>query len=152
MRERRRLSTGIKRSLRDLSNQVALLNHQVSAKVQLKDVDLDCLDLIAQHGPLTPSVIAQRAGLHPATMTGVLDRLESSGWVSRDRDPADRRAVLVSARPERVGELFSLYSGMDGSMDEVLSRYDEAQLEVIADFLRRSTEAGGSAASDLSGG
>ncbi|MDQ1543665.1 MAG: hypothetical protein QOK08_1303, partial [Actinomycetota bacterium] len=85
MRERRRLSTGIKRALRDLSNQIALLNHQVSAKVRLKDVDLDCLDLIAQHGPLTPSAIAQRAGLHPATMTGILDRLESNGWVSRDR-------------------------------------------------------------------
>jgi DNA-binding MarR family transcriptional regulator len=151
MRERRRLSTGIKRALRDLSNQIALLNHQVSAKVRLKDVDLDCLDLIAQHGPLTPSAIAQRAGLHPATMTGILDRLETNGWISRDRAATDRRAVLVSARPDRVGELFELYSGMDGSMDDVLANYSEEQLELIADFLQRSTVAGGSAAATLAG-
>jgi MarR family len=40
-----------------------------------------CLDLITRHGPLSPSAPARRAGLHPATMTGILDRLERGGWV-----------------------------------------------------------------------
>ncbi|HEY1343905.1 MAG TPA: MarR family transcriptional regulator, partial [Streptosporangiaceae bacterium] len=96
-RHRRRLTTAIKESLRELSIQLSLLNHHVSGRLELNDVDLDCLDLISRHGPLSPSVLARRAGLHPATITGILDRLERGGWVARDRDQADRRAVTVRA-------------------------------------------------------
>src|SRR5437773_2703752 len=94
-RHRRRLTTAIKDTLRDLRNQLSLLNHQVGVRLELKDVGLDCLDLIARHGPMSPTVLARRAGLHPATVTGILDRLQRGGWVTRDRDPdaADRRAV-----------------------------------------------------------
>ena len=150
-RDRRRLTTGIKRSLRDLSNQIALLNHQVSMRVALKDVDLDCLDLISQHGPLTPSTIARRAGLHPATMTGILDRLESNGWIIRERDAGDRRAVLIRALPDRTNEIFSLYAGMDGSLDDICTGYDDSQLGLIADFLDRVTIAGHRATAELAG-
>jgi DNA-binding MarR family transcriptional regulator len=152
MRERRRVTTGIKRGLRDLSNQISLLNNQVSTRVALKKVDLDCLDLIAQHGPLTPSAIARRSGLHPATLTGVLDRLATDGWIARERDPADRRAVVVRAIPERSTELFAIYSGMDGSLDDILAGYDQAQLELIAEFLDRATGAGRAAAEKLARG
>src|SRR4029434_10305535 len=114
-RRRRRLTRAIKASLRELSNQLSLLNHHVGAHVELKDVDLDCLELINRHGPLNPSALARRAGLHPATMTGILDRLERGGWVTRDRDPNDRRAVVVRVRRDRGAELFRLYAGMNTS-------------------------------------
>src|SRR6266480_2276351 len=109
---RRRLTAGIKQSLRALSIQLSLLNHQVGAHAGLNDVDLDCLDLVARHGPLSPSALAQRAALHPATMTGILDRLERGGWVVRERDPSDRRAVVVRVLPDRYGDLLRLYGGM----------------------------------------
>src|SRR5713101_700275 len=96
-RSRRRLSTEIKESLRELSIQLALLNHQVVARLDFNDGDLPCLDLIARYGPLSPSALARRAGLHPATITGILDRLERGGWAIRERDPSDRRAVTVRA-------------------------------------------------------
>jgi DNA-binding MarR family transcriptional regulator len=141
-RRRRRLTTEIKDTLRELSVQLSLLNRQVSAHLELKDADLACLELLNRHGPLSPSALARRAGLHPATMTGILDRLESGGWVARDRDPSDRRAVVVRALRDRGAEVFELYAGMSASMDTICARYSEAELEVLADFLRRSTGAG----------
>ncbi len=150
-RLRRRLVTEIKESLRELSIQLSLLNHQVGAHADLKDVDLDCLDLISRHGPLSPSALARRAGLHPATMTGILDRLERGGWITRDRDPADRRAVAVRALRDRNAELFRLYSGMNTSMDQVCAEYGETELELLADFLRRTTDAGRTATDELAG-
>ena len=146
---RKRLTASIKQSLRALSIQLSLLNHQVGAHLGLNDVDLDCLDLIARYGPLSPSVLAQRSGLHPATMTGILDRLERGGWVARERDPSDRRAVVVRALRNRNPELMRLYSGMDSSMSEICAGYGDAELEVLADFLRRTAEAGQSATDKL---
>src|SRR6516165_12086863 len=94
---RRRVTATIKESLRELSAQLSLLNRQVGAHVDLRDADIYCLDLINRHGPLSPSDLARRAGLHPSTMTGILDRLQHGGWIARDRDPEgpDRRAVTL---------------------------------------------------------
>jgi len=153
-RARRRLITTIKESLRAMGTQLSLLNHQVGARVELKDVDLNCLDLLARHGPLSPTALARRAGLHPATVTGILDRLQRGGWVVRDRDPdaSDRRAVRVRPLRERGADLYRLYSGMNSSLDEICAGYDDAELELLAGFLRRTTDAGQSAAADLAPG
>jgi DNA-binding MarR family transcriptional regulator len=150
-RDRRRVTARIKGSLRELRNQLSLLNHQIGTKLALKDVDLDCLDLIAMHGPISPSAVARRAGQHPATMTGILDRLQRGGWIVRERDPSatDRRAVTVRALGERNREMFRLYSGMSTAMDRVCADYTDAELAVIADFLRRTTDAGRAATDGL---
>jgi DNA-binding MarR family transcriptional regulator len=150
-RHRRRLTATIKQSLRELRVQLSLLNHRVGARLEINDVDLDCLDLIAQHGPLSPSALARRAGLHPATMTGILDRLERGGWIARDRDPSDRRAVVVRPRRGRSADVVHLDSGMNTAMDQICARYEDAELELLADFLRRTTEAGRSATDELAG-
>jgi len=82
-------------------------------------------------------------------MTGVLDRLERGRWIARDRDPADRRAVVVRPLRDRNAEVFRLYAGMNASMDQVCAGYADPELELVADFLRRTTNAGREAADDL---
>jgi DNA-binding MarR family transcriptional regulator len=149
VRRRQRLTTEIRDSLRELGIQLALLNHHVGAHLELKDVDLDCLNLIDRHGPLSPSALARRAGLHPATITGILHRLERGGWVARDGDPSDGRGVLVRALPDRNADLMRLYSGMSASMNKLLAGYRDTGLELIADFLRRTANAGQNAADEL---
>ncbi len=146
---RRRLNGGIRKSLRELRLQLSLLNHNVGAYVELRDIDLDCLDLIQRDGPLNPSLLARRTGLHPATVTGILDRLERAGWVSRDRDPVDRRAVIVGAQRGRSAELLRLYAGMNSSVNRICQRYSEADLELLLDFLHRAADAGRAATDDL---
>jgi len=151
-RRRRRLTVGVKDSLRELSVQLSLLNRLVGAHVELKDVDWDCLEIVNRHGPLSPTALARRAGLHPATVTGVLDRLERASWVARDRNATDRRGVSVRARRERSREVFQLYAGMNSAMDEICAAYTEPELKLLADFLRRTTSAGLEASGDLRSG
>jgi DNA-binding MarR family transcriptional regulator len=148
-RRRRRSITAVKEALRELNSQLSLLNHHVGDRLGLKDVDLECLDVIARHGPLGPSALARRAGLHPATITGILDRLERAGWIARAPDPSDRWAVVVRAWRDRNAELFRLYAGMNRSMDQLCAGYSDEQLELLAEFLRRTTDAGKAATDAL---
>lgn len=152
-RWRRHRTTAVKQALRELNSQLALLNRHVGSRLELRDVDLHCLDLIGLHGPLSPSALARRAGLHPATLTGILDRLQRAGWIVRDRDPdvSDRRAVTVRVLSDRSAEVFRLYSGMNAAMDEVCADFTETQLETLAEFLRRAAHAGRDATAKLAG-
>jgi DNA-binding MarR family transcriptional regulator len=145
----RRAVVEVRCALRAVSGQLSLLNHHVGTRLALKDVDLTCLELINQYGPISPSVLAKRAGMHPATMTGVLDRLERDGWIARERDHQDRRTVVIQVRSRRGGALYRLYGGMRASLDEICADYDERQLSMIAEFLARVTIAGERAAEEL---
>ena len=149
-RDHRRIAAELKRRFRDVNNQIALLSHHVSVRVELRDVDLDCLDFLAQHGPASPSALARRVGVHPATMTGVIDRLEKGGWIARQRDENDRRAVVVSARQDAIGEVFRHYEGMNAQLDAVCADYSPAELELIAGFLQKTADAGRRAVEEFS--
>jgi DNA-binding MarR family transcriptional regulator len=146
----RRATAAVRQAMRATVTQLSLLNQQVGGHLELRPGDLYCLDLIDSHGPLSPTVLARMAGLHPATMTGVLDRLERGRWIVRERDPADRRGVLVRALRERGAEILRLYSGMNDALDRLCADYTQAELDLIARFLSRTTQAARAATEDLS--
>jgi DNA-binding MarR family transcriptional regulator len=148
-RRRGRLKAEIRDALRELTIQLAMLNRQVGSHLELRDVDLDCLNLLDRRGALSPKELALQVGVHPATLTGILDRLERDGWVARDRDPADRRGVLVRSLRDRSAELLHLYSGMNSSLSQICNRYDDPQLESLVDFLQRAAAAGRDAVDEL---
>jgi DNA-binding MarR family transcriptional regulator len=51
--------------------------------------------LVASYHGLNQRELAELAEFDPATFVGVLDRLESEGWIHRVSDPKDRRAHLI---------------------------------------------------------
>jgi len=147
-----RLNRAVKESLRELGAQLSLLNHSVGTRLDLKAADLECLDLIGRYGPLSPSALARRAGLHPATMTGILDRLERGGWIDRGRAPSDRRGVVVEAARGRGAEILRLFlidSGMNTALDQICAEYDDKDLQLLAGFLHRTADAARTAADRL---
>jgi DNA-binding MarR family transcriptional regulator len=139
----------VSEGLRGLRVELARLNHRVSERVELRDIDLDCLDLIARAGGLTPKKLALLSGVHPATLTGIVDRLEGQGWVVRERDEADRRSVVLRPAPGSASRVLKQFEGMRAALDEACSDFSDEQLAVIQEFLRRATIASGSAADAL---
>jgi len=56
---------------------------------------LGILRVLNEEGPLSPSQIARRIMVQSSTVTGILDRLEQKGLVTRERDSPDRRVITV---------------------------------------------------------
>src|SRR5262245_31054109 len=44
--------------------------------------------------------LAATAAVTAPTMSGAIDQLVKAGWVARDADPADRRAVVLRITPD----------------------------------------------------
>jgi len=53
-----------------------------------------------QHAPSTVGDLGEALGLDSATLTPLLKRMEANGLVTRRRDPADERRVLVEPTAE----------------------------------------------------
>jgi len=46
-------------------------------------------------GPMSPSQIARKIMVQSSTVTGIIDRLQQKGLVTRERDSPDRRVITV---------------------------------------------------------
>jgi DNA-binding MarR family transcriptional regulator len=147
--QRGELNQAIREAMRDLAVRLSLLTHQIGGRLDLKGTDLDCLDLIDRYGPIGPGALARRTGLHPATMTGIIDRLERGGWITRERDPNDRRAITIRLQRSRARQILRLFGGMNAEMVRISAGYTDAELAVIADFLQRAADAASAAVHEL---
>jgi DNA-binding MarR family transcriptional regulator len=115
---------------------VILFNHAVSAKLGLGASDSQFMTLLQSYGPLTPRQLSEHTGLTSGTVTGVIDRLETLGLITRQPDPNDRRKVLVTPSFEAIQEkLAPLYEEQGRRIQTVLAARTDAELETISTFL-----------------
>ena len=88
----------------------SIMFHQaVADRLGLNVTDHKCVDLLLLNGPLTAGELAQKTGLTTGAVTAVIDRLERAGFARREDDPHDRRRVIVSVVPQRLGEIERLF-------------------------------------------
>lgn len=90
----------ILQALRRIIRSVDLHSRKLSAQCGLTAPQLVSLMAIIEHGSLTVAELAKEVYLSPSTLVGVIDRLETKGFVERQRDKQDRRKVYVSATAE----------------------------------------------------
>jgi DNA-binding MarR family transcriptional regulator len=129
--------------------QLSRLNSAVGGAVELKGLDVELLDHIGRIGPVSPSELAAALHIHPATLTGILDRLESGGWVVRERSSNDRRKVSLRALRTRAPELVRLYAPMNTAVTTVCADLTAEQLATVRDFLTAIGDAATAAVDDL---
>ncbi len=88
------------------------------------------MKLVAEHAPLRVTDLARLMYLHPATIVGILDRLEAKGLITRTRSQQDRRAVditlsepgreITARAPETAQDI--LLKGLEGLSEDEFSR------------------------------
>ena len=92
-------------------------------------VHLNVLTLLEASGPMPMGRLAEQLDISVASITGVIDRMESRGLVERRRDSEDRRVILV--HPGKGGrKLFDdIGKRRRLGLTALLSKLDDRQLE-----------------------
>ncbi len=116
------------------------VDEAAAACARVNRTDLRCLDLLERLGPLSAGELATASGLTTGAVTTVLDRLETIGYATRERDPVDRRRVLVDITDEVRTAARELYGPLHAAHAETYTDFSDDDLLVIREFLRRSRE------------
>ena len=133
------IEAALERVLRETSAQSVLFSQAVADRVGMNPTDLESLDILARHGPMTAGRLAEMTGLTTGAITGLVDRLERRGYARREPHPTDRRSVIVKPLVEDAErDLGPAYVTMSEAMDELMSRYDDEDLATILDFMTRA--------------
>jgi DNA-binding MarR family transcriptional regulator len=115
-----------------------LMGQAAADRIGINATDLNCLNILSFSGHMTAGELARATGLTTASITGVIDRLEEAGYVSRERDPHDRRRVVVTLVVDKaMRNVASVFLPVMRDWRELATRYSDDELRLIVDFYAR---------------
>lgn len=82
--------------------------------------------------PLRARELANLLALSEVTVGRFVHALHEAGWVRRDPDPADSRAVLVAPTPKAYRALPRFIAVSNALLDEAFEGFSAAEIAVIA--------------------
>jgi DNA-binding MarR family transcriptional regulator len=97
------------------------------------------MNFLGQKDALTASELGKRTGLDSATLTGILDRLETAGLMERKRHPDDRRAILVcltNKGRETAADLYDMTAEANRSFLSPLTEEETSILKALLSKVR----------------
>jgi DNA-binding MarR family transcriptional regulator len=131
--------------LRALTVELDLLGAEFARRNGLHPTDLRALiallDAARADEPATPGRLAGQLGLDASSVTALVDRLERLGHVRRERDPSDRRKVLLRVDESAVAMGWSFFGPLIGGIVAAAESFSPAELATVDLFLQRVGEA-----------
>ncbi|GAA0458952.1 transcriptional regulator [Actinoplanes capillaceus] len=125
------------RAGRENSRLSMVFRYAIAERLGLTVSDLECLDFLADVGSATAGQVAERTNLTTGAVTSVLRRLQQAGWVTTERDPADRRRVIVTLRPERAAELERPYERFAARAKQLVEGYRVEEVMLLVRHFER---------------
>lgn len=128
-------------SLREFLTAHDELQRRQARRLGINTTDMQALRLLVVHGPFGPTELARRLDLRSASVTALLDRLETAGFIERVRDHPDRRRVTIRALPDAADLLFDTWAPIARAMDDVGHRLTSSERQVVRSYLDGITAA-----------
>ncbi|MBN2445807.1 MAG: winged helix-turn-helix transcriptional regulator [Phycisphaerae bacterium] len=124
-------------ALRRIIRAIDLQSRRLVEEFGLTGPQLVTLEAAASLGPVSASVLARTVHLSRPTLTGILDRLERRGFISRDRDQRDRRSWSVGVTPAGQEILERTPSLLQNSFRQELAKLEQWEQTLILAMLQR---------------
>jgi DNA-binding MarR family transcriptional regulator len=131
--------------MRTFANELELYVAAAGREQEMHRTDLAGLSVVMDHedlgDPVTPGRLSAALQLSAPATSAMLDRLERLGHVRRTPHATDRRSVVVEMtdRAREVGG--AMFGRLGRAYAPVFDEYDDAQLELVAEFLQRAARA-----------
>jgi len=119
------------RAGRETSRLSMVFRYAIAERLGLTVSDLECLDFLADVGSATAGQVAERTNLTTGAVTSMLRRLQQAGYVTAERDPGDRRRVIVTLRPERIAELERPYERFAERAERLIEGYNIEEVMLL---------------------
>ena len=128
------------RAGRENSRLSMVFRYAIADRLGVTVSDLECLDFLADVGSATAGQVAERTNLTTGAVTSMLRRLERAGYLTAERDPADRRRVIVTLRPERAAELDRPYEQFADRVKRLVEGYRVEEVMLLVRHFGRMQE------------
>jgi DNA-binding MarR family transcriptional regulator len=86
------------------------------AELRLTAAEINVLANLGNGGTLNVRQLSERTGSRASTLTGILDRLENRGYLTRELDPGDRRSFrlpLTEAGQAIAGRVLAVIADLE---------------------------------------
>ncbi|MCK1986186.1 MULTISPECIES: MarR family transcriptional regulator [Peribacillus] len=117
-----------------------LFQQNMAQKIGVSHTDLKSAEILNETGPITAGELSKITGLSTGSVTALINRLEKSGYVKRERDRLDGRRVMIAPIPERQEQIKSHYQSLSVATKELCSTYNEQELILINQFVEDITK------------
>ncbi len=137
MADKTRMVADIIDNLRRVFQVVNEQSKRVERETGLTGPQLWAIKVVSEAAPIKVSELARRMYLHPATVVGIIDRLEGRGLVSRTRSQEDRRVVEIDLTDRGKALVTQAPEVAQGLLVRGLEPLPEEKLLHIADGLEQ---------------
>jgi len=146
---RQALMEAVFTSGRELSTAAVMFHTKLSELRGLSATEGKAIDILLRFGPMTAGEFGQHSGLAPASVTGLMQRLEAKGVARRVRSDEDKRKVLIELIGDQVTAATPYFVDFMDGLGRLLEGYSDDELRTIADYSTRAAEIQKKAASRL---
>jgi MarR family transcriptional regulator, organic hydroperoxide resistance regulator len=100
----------------------------------------DILATLAMGEGITQQELAQRMLVTKGNICGMIDRMETNGWVERRPDKQDRRANRLFLMPAGRKQLARSFPDQHAAVQEMMSALRPEEMQTLYEFLDRLEE------------
>lgn len=122
------------------STAMVLFHMNLSRRVGLGASEEKVLELVRRHGHPSVGDLAEYTGMAKNSISDLLDRLETKGFITREPHPTDGRKVAIVATEAGAARIGQLFVGMMTRLSELQAEYSTEDLAVIAEYQGRAAD------------
>lgn len=117
------------------SHVIGLYLERTLAPLGITQAEAHVLGRLGRGGDASPNELHHLFGHKRSTLTGILDRLESRGYVTRAINPNDRRSFIVTLTEEGKAAATRVVSAVEGLERRVAAQASERDLTAFLKVL-----------------
>ena len=135
---------------RSVSDTAVMFHARAAECFGLGVTDWKALGIIERSGPMTHRDLVTMIGLKPASVTNVLDRLESQQWITRTKADGDARRISISVNKQKVSSYRKqIFGSLMDRLNGIYEQYSTEDLNLIAEALEKVAQAQAAATDEL---